>query len=459
MRPSRGNEGARRVRKPLLVATLLSLTACAGAPPERPGVDDVPDEWWGPAAGDVTPDGLAIFDAPWLEDLVAGAIVRNHALAQRRATLDIARQRVRLARAARLPGVNVALSGQRGRATGSQPILDWFDVSATADLTLDLWGRLGDVERGALLALGAEEARYRAAEQRLAADVVSAAFDVAAANRLQALLDRRLHNLAQSLDVIEASYRSGLKPALDVYLARNTLERERANVADQRQRLMQAGAALELLMADYPDGRFPIGEDLPEPEARVAAGAPAELLVRRPDIQEAWLELLAADAALAVAHKDRFPGVGLSVSARDGADAIGRLFDGGALAWTAAASLIQPLYQGGRLSALHEQARLRLVQSERGYLETVYRAFSEVEVELNRTASLETRLAAIIDAGANAEAALTLAFDQYQRGLVDYIAVLESQRRAFDAQTAVVELRNQLLQSRAALLLALGAGF
>ena len=445
--------------KPLVAVALLSLAGCAGAPPERPPVDDMPKEWRRATAGDPSAAGLATFDAPWLENLVDGAIAHNHALAQRRATLEIARQRVRLARSARLPGMDLALSGQRGRATGSQPVAEWFDVSATAGLNLDLWGRLADREREALLALGAEEARYRVAEQRLAADVVSAAFNVAAANRLQALLEQRLHNLSQSLDVVEAGYRSGLNSALDVYLARNTLERERANVADQRQRRLGATAALELLLADYPDGRFPIGEILPEPQSPVAAGAPAGLLHRRPDVQEAWLELLAADAALAVAHKDRFPGVGLSASVRDGADAIGELLDGGALAWTAAASLIQPLYRGGRLDALHEQARLRLVQAERGYLETVYQAFSEVEVELSRAESLNTQLAAFVDARANAESALTLAFGQYQRGLVSYIVVLESQRRAFDAQTAVVELRNQSLQSRAALLLALGAGF
>ena len=124
-----------------------------------------------------------------------------------------------------------------------------------------------------------------------------------------------------------------------------------------------------------------------------------------------------------------------------------------------AASLTQPLFQGGRLEALHEQARLRVAQAEQRYLETVYRAFSEVEIELDRTLNLQARRAAFDNAKVNAEAALTLAFDQYQRGLVGYTAVLESQRRAFDAQTTVIELRNQLLQSQVALLLALGGGF
>ncbi len=473
--------------KPIILAAVLSLAACAGVPPERPSASDAPEAWRRGEAlsspqcdapltpneqavgrealatclqeGEVAAHWLTTLDAPYLTDLVAAAIAENHALAQQRDALEIARQQVRLARAARLPGLNLALSGQRGRADDSAPVVERFDLNATAEFTLDLWGRLGDGEREALLALSAEEARYRAAERRLVADVVGASFDVAAAIQLQTLYEQRLDNLAQSLDVIDSGYRSGLNSALDVYLARNTLEQERANVANQRQQRMGATVSLELLLADYPDGQLDVGEALPELAEPVAAGAPSELLQRRPDVQRAWFELLAADAAVAVAHKNRFPSFALSANARDSTDAFGQLLSGGALAWSTAASLIQPLFQGGRLLALHEQARRRLSRAERRYLETVYQAFSEVELELSRTLSLQARHAAFDNAKANAEAALTLAFDQYQRGLVGYTAVLESQRRAFDAQTTVIELRNQLLQSRVALLLALGGEF
>ncbi len=444
------------VGRPILIAAVLSLAACAAAPPAPPVVGDAPQAWQLGSAQAVAADGLATLAAPFLTDLVAVAIAENHALAQRREALEIARQRVRLARASRLPSLGLALSGRRGGADGSQSRAERFDLGASADFTLDLWGRLGDGERQALLAAGAEEARYRVAEQQLVANVAGSAFEVAAAIQLQTLYERRLDNLTQSLDVIDRGYRSGLNSALDVYLARNTLEQERANVANQSQLRRQATASLELLLADYPDGQLDVGEALPEPVGPVAAGAPAELLQRRPDIQQAWLELLAADAALAVAHRNRFPSFALSADARDSADAFGQLLNGGALAWSAAASLIQPLHQGGRLEALREQARRRLAQAERRYLETVYRAFAEVEVELGRTLSLQARHAAFGNAKANAEAALALAFDQYQRGLVGYTAVLESQRRAFDAQTAVIELRSQLLRSRVALLLALG---
>ncbi len=443
----------------IVLGSLLLVAGCANEPRTALIDAELPDAWRQPAGGDVVEGWLPSFHDPHLDELVNRAIADNHGLGQQRALLESARQQVRLARAARLPNLSLGLGGQRGRAFAAAPVSEQFDLSAVLNAPLDLWGGLGDREREALLQLASEQARYHAAEQNLAAAVVSAHYDAAAALQLQELIDRRLANLGQALDVIESGYRSGLNDALDVYLARNTLEQERANVASQRQERMQAVANLELLLADYPAGRFAAGERLPHMVVPVGAGVPTELLQRRPDIQQAWLELLAADVGLAVAHKNRFPAFGLTANARDSATSLGEALNGGALAWSVAASLTQPLFQGGRLDALHGQARQRIAQLERRYLETVYRAIAQVETELSRTENLAARHQAVHEAEASAEAALDLAYDLYQRGLVGYITVLESQRRAFDAQSSLIRLHNQLLQSRVALLLALGGDY
>ena len=136
-----------------------------------------------------------------------------------------------------------------------------------------------------------------------------------------------------------------------------------------------------------------------------------------------------------------------------------QLLDGGSLMWRVAASLIQPLFQGGRLAALEEQAKIRLEQREKRYLEVVFRALAEVENALSREQALNARYEAFVRAEQNAGSALELAFDQYQRGLAPYTTVLESQRRAFDAQTTLIQLQNQQLKNRVNLLLALGGDY
>lgn len=435
-----------------------ALGGCAtSAISERATALALPEAWQREAApGAFELGDLGQFRTPGLDELLAQALAQNRALAQQRSRVEAARQGVAVSRAARLPSLNLRGNGERGRATAGSAVAERFSLSASLAFELDVWGRLSDAQRQAALRLSAEEARYADLRRRTAAALLNGVFRAVAANQLLALFRQRLENLNESLDVIERSYRGGLSDALDVYLAQTTVDLERANIANQVQIAYQAAADLDLLLAEYPDGRLPLGDALPVLEAPVPAGLPSELIDRRADLQAAWFELLAADAGLALAHKSRFPSFNLTGTARDSQAELSDLLGGGQLAWTAAASLAQPLFQGGRLRALEAQARQRVLELEQRYLETVFAAFAEVENELSRLQSLQERHAAFEEAQRDAEAALEIASDRYRRGLVAYTTVLESQRRAFDAQTTVVQLRSQLLQSRVALQLALG---
>ena len=75
---------------------------------------------------------------------------------------------------------------------------------------------------------------------------MNAGFDASSATQLLGLLNQRFTNLTESLDVIERGYRSGLNDALDVYLSRNTLELERAGIANQQQIHFESLTRLEL---------------------------------------------------------------------------------------------------------------------------------------------------------------------------------------------------------------------
>ena len=449
---------------PVLGAALV-LTGCAvSAVSPEVTERELPQSWREVAGYEAVRDGwLAQLGDAELSGLVEAAVQQNYRLAQLAAEVDAARQAVIISGAPRLPELSLAFDSSRRRAISNQfgvtRSFNNFELGVDLAWEADVWGKLRDVERQANLDLAAAQASYDDNRRRLAGRVASAWYNVVGAGELLALLRERLANLEEDLDIIESAYNQGLAGALDVYLARAGADQERARVAAQEQVLAEQRTSLQLLLGDYPDGMLETGRTLPLIETPIPAGLPSELISRRSDLQQAWMNLAARDAAVAIAHKQRFPRITLVASGSDVASDLTSLLNGTALAWSVLGNLVQPLFNSGRLKAQEQQARARLVQAENRYLDSLYQAFSEVENALSRNRSLQTRYRVTLAAEKNAVTGLTLAFEQYQRGLVPYTTVLEAQRRAFDIQSGVIDLRNQLLQNRITLHLALGGDF
>src|SRR6266566_5032042 len=108
---------------------------------------------------------------------------------------------------------------------------------------------------------------------------------------------------------------------------------------------------------------------------RVSPGLPSELLTQRPDIREAELKLASADANVYAARAAFLPSIQLTGQAGFESAALRTLFGPGAVFYTVAASLTQPIFQGGLLLGqldLQKGAREELLQD---YRKTVISAF------------------------------------------------------------------------------------
>ena len=406
---------------------------------------------------------LADMSETRLNALVAEALQSNFQLAQQRALLEDARQSVIVSGAGRWPSLSAGLGGSRrsvaaGSGTTSGDGTS-YDLDANVAWELDVWGKLSNTQQAARLAYEADLADFEAERRELVASTVSLAYNAVTDRQLLELFRQRLDSLESTYDIIYGSYKRGLGDALDVYLARNALEQQRQTVAAQEQSSLASTAELQLTLGRYPDGNMSLPDELPLENSSVPVGLPSELLTRRQDVVAAWLDLLAADARIAVAHKNRFPSLRLTGSGGNTSDELGDVIDTDLSTWSVAASLTQPIFEGGRLRAAQYQAEARAQASEQGYLSLVYRAFGEVENAISGSRSLRTQYDALLSAESNARAAQALAFEQYQRGLVSFTTVLEADRRAFDSGTALVRVRNQLIQNRITLYRALGGAF
>ncbi|MEN7342584.1 MAG: TolC family protein [Pseudomonadota bacterium] len=462
-----------RIAQSILATTLLAVLSvgCVAPVPETLRDADALPRWErADLDGEVSTAWLSILNDPALSAVVNRAIEENFALGQEAARVEQAWFTLKTTNAARLPSVSLTLDGSRrrigagpqnnnfGGSAGGAPI-DSFGLGLDITWQADVWGELSAASRSAALTYAAAEASFINQRRLLAANVSRAWYALAAACEQVTVVELQVENARESLDIVESGYRAGLNEALDVYLARNVLAQAENNLAAQRQTQKEQEAQLQLLLAANPGQTPDVEPRLTDIDDMPGVGIPSELTTRRADLQQAWLNLLAANADLAVAHKQRFPSLTLRAGSSDSADLFPDVFDGTPLGWTLIGTVIQPLFEGGRRKANVDRSKARLKELELRYLEVANAAFAEVENAISQQQALAERYAAAERALDSAEIALGLSLEQYQRGLVNYATVLESQTRAFDARAAIVTLKNQRLQSRIDLFVALGGAF
>ncbi|MEM7765444.1 MAG: TolC family protein [Pseudomonadota bacterium] len=422
------------------------------------------------ATGEVSEAWLTTLGDAELEATIGQALSNNYALAQAAARMEQAWFTLKTTRAASLPAVSLTLDSSRrrigagpqnnnfGGSAGGEPI-DVFGLGLDIVWQADIWRELSAANRSAALTYAAAEAAYLDQRRRLVASVARNWFALAAARAQVEVAALRVANAKDSLEIVESGYRSGINEALDLYLARNTLANAENNLAASEQIVAETEATYQLLRANYPGTPVEATPTLRDVDQRPQLGLPATLVTRRADLQQAWLNLLAANADLAVAHKQRFPSITLRAGSSDSADLFPDVFDGTPLGWTLIGTVIQPVWEAGRLRANTDRARARMRELEYLYLEAANQAFAEVENAISQHDALALRIGAAQQGLVDAESALRLSLEQYQSGLVNYATVLESQRRAFDARATMVDLRNQRLQNRVDLFEALGGAY
>jgi multidrug efflux system outer membrane protein len=450
----------------LLALSVILLSACASQTTHNERVaelETLPSAWQQLPSDNrilaVEDNWLQQLQDPQVFNLVEQALAHNQAILQAGYDVAIKEQQLIAAGADLWPSLD--LSTRASRSKDNRPVSYNNASSASLELSyeVDLWGKLSASERQANLEYLAEKATFSQSKQQLVADVVSGWFDVITNHKLLELYKQREQNAEKNLDIIESGYRQGLNEALDVYLARNELNTERSNIAAQQATLTKSIRDLERLTGQYPAGALSVSADLPLLENTIPLGLPSELITRKPALMASWYQLLSTDAGLAYAHKQRFPSLNLSASIGDSTDRVSDLFSPSSLAWSLIGSISMPLFEGGRLKANEEQARLSVKRQEQAYLATLYDAFNEVETAISQEQALKVRYEKTLEAQENAIAAERLSFEQYQSGLVTYTTVLDAQDRSFNAQSSVIELKNQLIKNRINLHIALGGDF
>lgn len=445
------------------VALVACLGACVGTrPPPPPAATVAPPPFWRTASGTGEPvraDWWQAFGDPVLTALIERALVENDDLAIAAARVEEARAAARLARAQLSPtlgggagtseGQTVSPLGTPSLAFGGQPAL-------TASYDLDLFGRLRQASRAAQAQLLASAGASDAVRLAIARSVATSYVTLRALDLRLGIARDTLSARRDALRIARRRAKTGYTSNLELRQAEGEYHATEQLVAQAQLAIRRQEDAIDLLLGSTPApvarGRSLDALALPA----IPDGLPADLLRRRPDLYQAEQALVAADRSLDSARAALLPNIALTGSAGVAlstalADPIG-IFSIGA-------SVLSPLFDGGRLRAQADAATARRDQAAFAYRRAALSAFRDVEDGLagvQRAGEQVTATAAQRDALA---AALRNASNRYRAGYSSYIEQLDAQRGLLSAELALVQAQADRLTAYVAVYQAFGGGW
>ncbi|HEX3849008.1 MAG TPA: efflux transporter outer membrane subunit [Steroidobacteraceae bacterium] len=460
-------------RRAVLVAGLVAaLGACAVGPHYRAPAPDMPPNFAaadGAARGGAAPAGAAAtgrgaapvdlaawwksLDDPELDSLMERAVRSNPDIEIALARLQQARTYVSVVAGHALPEIDA--SGAAARGTGSdlsrgraqQALVSADNGSGLQHINtlvgvdtvwqLDLFGKYRREIEAARDDAQAAMAARNAVLTGVLANVARAYVDLRGFQMQLGVLHRAQGVLRESLRIVTLRYQRGITNELDVALAKRELETLQAQIQPLEAQQSAAEYTIAVLLGQYPEqltaelGKPNLVPSVPGP---AEPGTPVELLRRRPDVRQAERQLASATARIGVATASLFPQVAAVASIGSEGQGWGTVPALGKHLWSFGPAALWPVLDFGALDAQVDMAQIEARASLVSYRKTLLNAVQSVDTALDDYNAEQDRLRHVGEALLAGQRAVDLANQRYDRGLTDFLNVVDAERQYYDLQ-------------------------
>jgi NodT family efflux transporter outer membrane factor (OMF) lipoprotein len=263
------------------------------------------------------------------------------------------------------------------------------------------------------------------------------------------------------LDIMRKQLTLGQIAGADFATQQTALAQVEATLPPLQKQLAQQRDLLAALAGRFPSeglvDKFTL-DDIRLP-TDLPVGLPSKLVDQRPDVRAAEAQLHSACAQIGVAVANMLPNITLSGTGGSQALAFSQLFAPGTGYFTIAASLTQPIFDGGTLLHKTRAARAAYDQSAAQYKSTVITAFQNVADSL-RAIQIDADAVSTAETAEQAAATtLDITRKQLQAGQIAYLSLLNAQQAYYQTLISLVQAKATRLADTAALFQALGGGW
>ena len=393
------------------------------------------------------------FQSKELNTLIEQTVKNNYDLTAAKETLEQAKEAVKAKDGSFLPQISAGVTAGRqqygvatfGLSDFKIPPFSYYEAGLSASWSPDIFG---GQKRERELQKALEKYQMHEVDAlyiTLTGNTASLALNIASLQAEILTCKEIIKEDKEILRLVERSHNLGEASKIDVLNARRQLDADEAMLPPLKQNLSINNHALSILTGNKPADWIAPDLDfhnfsLPQ---KIPLVIPSELVKNRPDILAAQANLHAASAAVGIATANFYPKLTLSANMLLEALEPKNLFNLSNNAWSLAAGLATPIFNGGTLTAQKHEAQHAYKASLAQYQQTILVAFKEVADALTSLAHDDEEISVLKDALSTANASLNITRASYQAGTVSLLEIDKAQQEAARAQLNIIYMEHQ----------------
>ena len=430
---------------------------------ERPELSGVDSLYRVPA---MTEDTMSLADFSWkelftdtvLQQLIEKGIANN-------TDLNIARLKVREAEAlltssklAYLPSVSLTPQGTIKSIEGNSPTKT-YNLAASADWELDIFGRLTNAKREAKAVLEQSQAYKQAVQTQLIATIANSYYTLLMLDKQLDISKRTAEIWAENLCVMKALKKAGQTTEMAVAQIEASKLSVDASLLSLEQQITEVENSLSSLLGVVPQRIDRSTLDMQSFPDTLSVGVPLQLLQRRPDVRQSEAVLAESFYTTNRAYSAFYPAITLSGSAgwTNAAGAI--ISNPGEWLFSAVGALVQPLFNRGQNIANLKVAKARQEEALLTFRQTLLNAGTEVNDALLQWQVARRRLDLDRQQIISLQSAVRSSELLMRHSSQNYLEVLTARQTLLDAELSAVSDRFEEIQGVINLYHALGGGY
>ena len=400
------------------------------------------------------------FTDPTLQALIERALAQNVSLRQVDLQIQEAQEYLKVSKLAYIPSLAIAPQGQLSSVDWKKP-LKFYTLPVTASWQIGSLGSLRNAKKSAQVAVEQTKTVRQAVQQSLVANVANFYYTLCMLDAQLVVSEQTAANWRQSVEMTRKLMEAGRsnKAALSQTEA-NCLNVE-ASVYDLREAIVLTENALCTILGEAPHHIQRASLDTFVAPAVVETGVPMALLQNRPDVKQAELQLAQAFYGVNSANANFYPALTISGTLGYTNNGTTIELDPAKWIWNALASLVQPIFQNGRLIAQKRVAVMQQEEAKMGFQQSLVSAGNEVNSALVSLQTAEAKKALIAQQVSALESAVQATEALYKDNVsrqVNYLNVLTAQSGLLSAQLGQISNQFATIQATIDLYQALGGG-